>query len=69
MNAVVGVNQNQIIDNYSYKESVRSEGSETLPGLSAGSSITGKITSLKGDTATIDVAGQKLDAKLSSHKH
>ena len=64
MNAVVGVNQNQIIDNYSYKESVRSEGSETLPGLSAGSSITGKITSLKGDTATIDVAGQKLDAKL-----
>lgn len=50
MNAVVGVNQNQIIDNYSYKESVRSEGSETLPGLSAGSSITGKITSLKGDT-------------------
>lgn len=64
MNAVVGVNQNQIIDNYSYKESVRNEGSETLPGLSAGSSITGKITSLKGDTATIDVAGQKLDAKL-----
>lgn len=64
MNAVVGVNQNQIIDNYSYKESVRSEGSETLPGLSAGLSITGKITSLKGDTATIDVAGQKLDAKL-----
>ncbi len=64
MNAVVGVNQNHIVDNYSYKESVKAEGSEALSGLSAGSAITGKITSLKGDTATIDVAGQKLDAKL-----
>lgn len=64
MNAVVGVNQNQIIDNYSYKESGKVEGSEVLSGINAGSSITGKITSLNGDTATIDVAGQKLDAKL-----
>lgn len=65
MNAIVGINNNQnIINNSSYNEPVRQENANVLSGLSAGTSITGKITSMEGDTATIDVNGNQLNAKL-----
>lgn len=65
MSTVANINQTQkIINDYSYKEQPASQDKDIVSNLSAGSSITGKITSMTGDTATIDVGGNQLSAKL-----
>ena len=65
MDNVSSINQTQkIINEYSYKDQPVSQEKEVLSNLSAGSSITGKITSMSGDSATIDVGGNQLNAKL-----
>ena len=65
MDNVAGINriQNNIND-YSYKDQVTNQEKDVMSNLSAGSSISGRITSMAGDTATIDVNGNQLSAKL-----